>query len=102
MPNQNQHQPNQAQPQEIKIADNIPGGDYANVMQVNFNKDEFQMMFFTLLGNSGRVVSKIITNPGHFKRMTAVMNDVIKKYEAQFGVIKEAETMSEKEIGFKA
>ncbi|MDD4333422.1 MAG: DUF3467 domain-containing protein [Patescibacteria group bacterium] len=96
----NQPQPNQ--PQEIKIADNIPGGEYANVMQVNFNKDEFQTIFFTLLGNTGRVVSKIITNPGHFKRMANVMNEVIKKYEQQFGMIKEAESVSEKEIGFKA
>jgi hypothetical protein len=101
MTNQN-NQPQPTQPQEIKIADNIPGGDYANVMQVNFNKDEFQMMFFTLLGNSGRVVSKIITNPGHFKRMATVMGDVIKKYEDQFGAIKEAENLNEKEIGFKA
>lgn len=86
--------------QEIKIADNIPGAEYANVMQVNFNKEEFHLNFFTLSGTTGRVVGKTITNPGHFKRMVAVMTDVLKKYEEQHGEIKEAPELN-KEIGFK-
>jgi hypothetical protein len=88
------------QPQEIKIADNIPGAEYANAMQVNHNKDEFQLSFFTLAGMSGRVVSKVITSPGHFKRMVAALSENLKKYEDQFGEIKEA-AGQEKEIGFK-
>jgi hypothetical protein len=88
------------QANEIKIADNIPGGEYANAMQVNFNRDEFHLAFFSISGLSGRVVSKVITNPGHFKRMAAVMADVIKKYEDQHGSIQEAENI-EREIGFK-
>lgn len=89
------------QPQEIKIADNIPGAEYANAMQANHNKDEFQLVFFTLAGVTGRVVSKVITSPGHFKRMVAALADNLKKYEDQFGEIKEA-AGSEKEIGFKS
>jgi len=85
---------------EIKIADNMPGAEYANAMQINHTKEEFQMMFFNILGFSGRVVGKIITNPGHFKRMIAAMSDNLKKYEARFGVVKESEAM-DKEIGFK-
>lgn len=87
---------------ELKIADNIPGAEYANAMQVNHNRDEFQMMFLNILGATGRVSAKIITNPGHYKRMLMAMQDNLKKYEQQFGVIKEAESMNEKEIGFKA
>ena len=86
---------------EIKIADNLPGGEYSNAMQVVFNKDEFTLPFFNLVGNSGRVVAKIISNPGHFKRMVAVMEKALKDYEAKFGAIKEAEELN-KEIGFKA
>lgn len=86
--------------QEIKIADSIPGGEYANAMQINHNKDEFQMMFLSLLGLSGRVVAKIISNPGHYKRMIFAMTENLKKYEEKFGSIKEAEDLS-KEIGFK-
>ena len=88
-------------PAEIKIADNIPGAEYANAMQVNHNKDEFQMMFLNIMGMSGRVTGKIITGPGHFKRMIAAMEDNLKKYEAQFGEIKEAVGPEGKEIGFK-
>jgi hypothetical protein len=90
----------QPQKQEIKIADNIPGAEYANAMQVNHNKDEFQMMFLNIMGPSGRVVGKIITNPGHYKRIVAALSENLKKYEDRFGEIKEA-AAPEKEIGFK-
>lgn len=91
------------QTQEIKIADNIPGADYANAMQVmNPNKDEFHMNFFTISGAAGKVVGKIITNPSHFKRMAAVMADVIAKYEEKYGKIEEVPEPLNKEIGFKA
>jgi hypothetical protein len=93
---------NQAQKShEVKVVDNIPGAEYSNMMQINHNKEEFQLTFFNMLGNSGRVVSKIITNPAHFKRMILAMNDNLKKYETQFGEIKEAQ-LPEKEIGFNA
>jgi hypothetical protein len=91
---------NQNQAQEIKIVDNIPGSEYANAMQVNSNHDEFQMTFFTLSGATGRVTGKIITNPGHFKRMIAAMSNVMKTYEDKFGEVKEAPELN-KEIGYK-
>jgi len=91
----------QPQKQEIKIADNIPGAEYANAMQVNHNKDEFQIMFLNIMGASGRVVGKIITNPGHYKRIVAAMSENLKKYEDKFGEISESAS-PEKEIGFKA
>ncbi len=86
--------------QEIKIADNIPGAEYANAMQVNHNKEEFQLFFLNLIGGSGKVVGKIITNPGHYKRMIAAMQDNLKKYEERLGKIEEAPEL-DKEIGFK-
>ena len=89
-----------AKQKEIKIADNIPGAEYANAMQVNHNRDEFQLMFLNILGGSGRVSTKVITSPGHFKRIIAAMNDNLKKYEERFGEIKEAD-LPEKEIGFR-
>ncbi len=90
------------QKREIKIADNIPGAEYANAMQVNHNKDEIQMMFLNIMGGSGRVAGKIITSPGHFKRMIAAMRDNLKKYEENYGEVKEAEGPGNNEIGFHA
>jgi hypothetical protein len=99
MENQKQNTP-PAGAQEIKIADNIPGAEYANAMQVNHNKDEFQMMFLNILGISGRVTGKIITSPGHFKRMIAAMAENLKKYEERYGEVEKSADL-EKEIGFK-
>ena len=91
----------EAQKMEIKIADNIPAAEYANAMQVNHNRDEFQMMFLNIMGASGKVASKIISSPGHYKRMVVAMQDNLKKYEERFGEIKEVDSPEGKEIGFK-
>ena len=89
------------QPQEIKIADNIPGAEYTNLAQINHNKEEFIMIFANILPPTGKVVAKVITSPGHFKRMIMAMQENLKKYEEKFGIIKEAPEL-DKEIGFKS
>jgi len=89
------------QPLEIKIADNLAGGEYANAMQASHTKDEFLLTFFNIVSPSGRVCGKIITSPGHLKRMIAALSDNLKKYEAAFGVVTESESPKQ-EIGFKA
>ncbi|MFA6422200.1 MAG: DUF3467 domain-containing protein [Candidatus Buchananbacteria bacterium] len=94
---------NQQQPQagEIQIKDGFAGGEYANAMQVSHNKEEFLLTFFNIIAPSGRVCAKIITSPGHIKRMIAALDDNLKKYEAQFGAVEKAES-PQAEIGFKA
>jgi 23S rRNA U2552 (ribose-2'-O)-methylase RlmE/FtsJ len=92
---------NNNQSQEIKIADNIPGAEYTNLAQINHNKEEFMVMFANILPPTGKVVAKVITTPGHFKRLVSAMQDNLKKYEEKFGIIKEAPEI-DKEIGFKS
>jgi hypothetical protein len=91
----------QNKPQEIKIADNIAGAEYTNFANISHNPEEFQIMFANVMAPSGRVVSKLITTPGHFKRIVMAMNDNLKKYEENFGQISAAK-IDDKEIGFKA
>ncbi len=98
--NKQEKQTQKGQGKEIKIADNIPGAEYANAMQVNHTKDEFQLMFLNIFGASGKVTNKVISTPGHFKRMILAMSDNLKKYEEQFGIIEETK-IDNKEIGFK-
>lgn len=86
--------------QEIQINDSIQGGEYANIAWINHNEEEFHLIFGNIAGNSGKIVSKIMTTPGHFKRMITAMTDNLKKYEEKFGLIKQAE-QTEKEIGFQ-
>ena len=96
MSDQNQ-QPGQM---EIKIADNFAGGEYANAMQVAHTKDEVLLTFFNIVSPSGRVCAKIITSPGHLKRMTMALNDNLKKYEEKFGAVEASESPKEG-IGFR-
>lgn len=89
------------QKQELKIADNIAGAEYANLVQIMHNKEEFRLMFAHIFDPTGKVVGKITTSPGHFKRMLAAMQENLQKYEEQFGAIEEAEG-PQKSIGFDA
>ena len=86
--------------QKIQISDNIAGGEYTNLMQIQHSKEEFVMMFANILPPSGKVVSKLISNPGHYKKMVAAMTENLKKYEDKYGVIEESPELN-KEIGFK-
>ncbi len=97
----NQSQAQKLPPKQLQVADNIPGAEYSNMMQVAHNRDEFQLVFMNVFMNSGRVAGKIITNPGHYKRMVEALKDNLKKYEEKFGIIKEADA-PDTEIGFKS
>ena len=87
-------------PREIKLADSIPGAEYANFMQASHTREEFLLMFANMAGGSGRVVGKILVSPGHLKRIIGALQNTVKSYEEQFGEIKEASSPSNKEIGF--
>ncbi len=79
------------QPQQaninIKVEDGILKGAYSNVMFASHNKEEFVLDFMSVFGQQGIEVAKVITSPGHFKRIVAALNDNLKKYEEQFGKI---------------
>lgn len=89
---------------EIKIADNLPGAEYANLAQIAHpNRDEFHLVFMNVSGQTGKVAAKIITGPGHYKRLVAAMQDNLKKYEERFGEIKDVPAPDKGgEIGFQA
>ncbi len=95
-------QEKQLQSQEIKITDNIPGAEYANMMQILHTKEEFNLLFAHILPPTGKMVGKITTSPGHFKRMIEAMQQNLKTYEEQFGKVDIAEDPKSREgkIGF--
>lgn len=86
---------------KIEVADNIPGAEYANAMQVMHTREEFQLTFLNIFGLSGRTVAKVISGPAHYKRMLSALTENLKKYEESFGPIEDAE-QTPKEGGFKA
>ena len=97
----NNQNPNQRQMQ-IKIADEILKGAYANAMQVFHSKEEFVIDFMNLSPHQGIgiVNAKVIMSPGHLKRVIAALSDNLAKYESQFGKVEEAESLKN-ELGFK-
>lgn len=88
--------------QQIKIADNLPGIEYSNALQIGHNKEEVQMIFMNIMGGGGKVVGKIITSPSHFKRMVEAMKDNLDKFESKHGKVEKADAPGSNEIGFKA
>jgi len=92
---------NQPQNVNVKIEDNVLRGSYANNMQIGFSPEEFILDFMNLFPPQGIVVSRVFVSPGHMKRMVSVLADTLKKYETQFGTIKEASAPTSSEIGFK-
>jgi hypothetical protein len=89
---QQQQIPLQATPEILK-------GVYTNNMYVSHSKDEFVLDFMNLTNfpQAASLVGKIITSPGHFKRMVAAFNDNLNKYEEVFGKI-EAQKPEQKNI----
>lgn len=93
---------NQDKPQNIniKISDDVLKGQYANMMMITHTKEEFVLDFMNVVPPQGIVTSRIITSPGHMKRIIAAMSENLKNYETNFGSITEAST-PDKEFGFK-
>ncbi len=92
---------NQPQNVNIKISDEMLKGSYANMMMVAHTKEEFVLDFMNILPPQGIITSRVITSPGHLKRIVAALADNLKKYEGQFGTIQEAPAPSSQEIGFR-
>ena len=86
--NQQQNQ-QQGQNINIKIADETLKGVYANMMMVAHNQEEFVLDFLNMWQPQGIIVSRVVTSPGHLKRIAAALTENLKKYEEQFGEIKE-------------
>jgi len=95
-------QPQQQQIQ-IRASDADLKGVYSNSMRVTHTQEEFVLDFFNIMlaDNSGILVSRIITSPGHFKRMIQALQDNLQKYESHFRKIEAAEGPEESEIGFR-
>ena len=84
---------------QIKVTDDALSGKYSNTMQVTHTKEEFVLDFLNIFPPSGIVTARIITSPGHMKRIVAALAENLKKYEASFGAIAEASAPSH-EVGF--
>lgn len=74
----------------IKVTDDIVGGVYSNHMVISHTREEFFLDFFSMLPEAGKLSARVITSPGHVKRIARALADNIAKYEARFGPVTEA------------
>lgn len=81
----------QQQNLKLNISPEVAEGTYSNLVVISHTPAEVVLDFAQMLpGIEGAAVrQRIIMNPIHAKRTLAALNDNIRKYEQQFGTIKE-------------
>ena len=74
---------------QIQLDDAIANGQYVNMALVNHTETEFTLDFIYVQPQQPRakVLSRIITNPKHMKRLMLAMQDNVAKFEKKFGSI---------------
>lgn len=85
---------------QVKVSDAELKGVYANFMRVGHSQEEFCLDFFSIFPPMGAATARVITSPGHLRRMIAALTDNLKKYEDQFGEVRPAEEPPAPTIGF--
>lgn len=88
---------------QIEIDENTAQGVYVNLAMIGHSENEFIIDFIFLQPQSpkAKVRSRIITSPGHAKRLLTALQENISKYESRFGQIKiSPQPEAEKKIGF--
>lgn len=76
---------------KVRFPEKIMGGAYANHMIVLHTKEEFIMDFIMASPPAGTVTARVISSPGHIKRIIKALQDNVKKYEEKYGEIKAAQ-----------
>ena len=72
---------------------------YTNAMQVSHTRDEFILDFLKLFPPTGTLNARVVTSPGHLKRMIEALKENLIRYETTFGEVKIADAPSQA-IGF--
>ena len=75
----------------IELDENIAQGSYSNLVVVNHSPTEFVVDFISMMPGmpKAKVKSRVILTPQHTKRLLRALVDNVKKYESQFGEIKD-------------
>jgi len=81
-------QKNTQKPVQINTGDELSRGRYSNNLLVTHSPEEFIIDWLLNSPGGPHLVSRIIVSPGHMKRISAALQDNIKKYESKFGEIK--------------
>ena len=75
----------------IELDEKIAEGTYSNLAIINHSVSEFVIDFISIMPGSpkNKVKSRIIITPQHAKKLSKALNDNIKRFEDNFGSIKD-------------
>jgi len=72
---------------KLRMPERLAAGSYANSLVVRHSPTEFVMDWALVTSGGGEIVARVITSPGHIKRVIAALEENVRKYEAQHGPI---------------
>lgn len=74
---------------EIQLDEETAQGVYANLAVVNHTDSEFSLDFIFVQpqGPQAKVRSRVITSPRHVKRLIAVLEEDLRRYEQTHGPV---------------
>ena len=75
----------------VKITDEELKGRYSNLLRITHTREEFILDFINFVPPQGAVTSRIVTSPGHLKRIIHALGENLRRYEANFGEIQIAD-----------
>lgn len=74
----------------VKIEDEELKGRYSNLLRITHTREEFILDFINVVPPQGIVTARIVTSPGHVKRIIGALATNLKRYEETFGAVEEA------------
>ena len=76
-----QQQPRQQKGMNVKIGDEELKGRYSNLVRVTHTREEFVLDFINMIPPQGAVTARVITSPGHLKRLIRALDQVIPDHD---------------------
>jgi hypothetical protein len=76
---------------QIKADEKELVGQFSNLVMFHHTAEEFTAHFIYVFPNvpQGKLVSSVIVSPGHAKRILRALEENVRRYEKQFGPIRE-------------
>jgi len=83
-----------AQGLNVKVGDEELKGRYSNLLRVTHTREEFILDFINAVPPQAIVTARLVTSPGHLKRIVRALAENLERYEKNFGSVVEAEDPS--------
>jgi len=86
----------------IELTEEIADGIYSNLAVISHSNAEFIVDFIRVLPGvqKAKVKSRIVLTPIHAKKLLNALADNVKKFEAQYGKIKDSEPNNNMPMNF--